>query len=76
MADLVVKVPGLLRDDVARIEKEVTEMISLEEKRKLLSMFIDEVMKGAKQLSKEELVELGREVKEGRSEKLRQMGLV
>jgi len=38
-------------------------MISLEEKKKLLSDFIDKAMEGAKQLSDEELVEMGRELK-------------
>jgi hypothetical protein len=76
MAKLVVEVPELLGEEMGKIEREVKELISLEEKRKLLSLFIDEVMKGAKQLSEEELVELGREVKRGRFEKLKQSGLV
>jgi SpoVK/Ycf46/Vps4 family AAA+-type ATPase len=76
MAKLVVEVPELLGEEMGKIEREVKELISLEEKRKLLSLFIDEVMKGAKQLSEEELVELGREVKRGRFEKLKQLGLV
>jgi len=37
---------------------------------------MDEVMKGAKQLSGEELVKLGRDFRKGRFEKLKQMGLV
>lgn len=76
MAELVVEIPRLLKKDVNRIEKEVEELVSFEEKRKLLSLFIDEVMKGAKQLSEEELVKLGREFKKGRFGKLKQMGLV
>lgn len=76
MSELVVEIPRLLKKDVNRIEKEVEELVSFEEKRKLLSLFIDEVMKGAKQLTEEELVKLGREFKKGRFEKLKQMGLV
>lgn len=76
MAKLVVEVPELLEEEIGNIEKEVKELISLEEKHKLLSLFMDEVMKGAKQLSEEEIVELGREVKRGRFEKLKQLGLV
>ncbi|RZN40083.1 MAG: hypothetical protein EFT35_03390 [Methanophagales archaeon ANME-1-THS] len=76
MAKLVVEVPELLGEEMEMIEREVKELISLKEKRKLLSLFIDEVMKGANQLSEEELVELGREVKRGRFEKLKQLGLV
>ena len=76
IAEIVVEVPGLLREETGRIEKEIGELVSMEEKRKLLSLFIDEVMEGARQLSKDELVKLGREVKKGRFEKLKQMGLV
>ncbi|MDI6884449.1 MAG: hypothetical protein QMD00_04935 [Hadesarchaea archaeon] len=76
MAEIVVKIPEPLEEEAARIEREIKELVSSEEKRKLLSLFIDEVMKGAKQLSEEELVKLGREVKRGRAEKLREMGLV
>jgi hypothetical protein len=76
MSELVVEVPGLLRGEVSKIEREIEELISLEEKRKLLSLFMDEVMKDAKQLSADELVKLGREIKKGRFEKLKQMGLV
>ena len=76
MSELKVKIPELLEEESVKIEKDIEELISSEEKRKSLSLFIDEVMKGAKQLSKEELVELGRSVKKGRFEKLKQMGLV
>ncbi len=73
---LVVKIPEELKDETGRIEREVEGLISLEEKRKLLSRFINEVMKGSKQLSEEELIKLGREFKRGRAEKLRQKGLI
>ena len=76
MAELKVKIPKLLEGDADKLEKDVEDLIASEEKRKLLSLFIGGVMKGAKQLSKEELVELGRSVKKGRFEKLKQMGLV
>ena len=76
MSELKVKIPELLEEESVKIEKDIEELISSEEKRKLLSLFIDEVMKGSKQLSKEELIELGRSVKKGRFEKFKQMGLV
>ncbi len=66
----------MLRGEVSKIEREIEELISLEDKRKLLSLFIYEVMKDAKQLCADELVKLGREIKKGRFEKLKQMGLV
>lgn len=76
MAELRIKIPELLEDDAGKIEKEVNELISLEEKRRLLSIFIDDVMKGSKQLSDDELIKLGRDSKKGRFEKLKQEGLV
>ena len=76
MAELKFEIPGLLEEDSKRLEKDVSEFIAVEEKRKRLLLFMDEVMKGAKQLSDEELVKLSREFKKGRAEKLRQMGLM
>ncbi len=76
MPELVVKVPMLLRGEVKRLEDEVNELVSMEEKRKLLSMFFDEIMKGARQLTEEEVIKLGRNLKKGRADKLRSMGLV
>ena len=76
MAELKVKIPRLLEEDANKLEKDVEELIASEEKRKLLSLFVDEVMKGAKQLNEEKLLKLGRELKKGRFEKLKQMGLV
>lgn len=75
MGILKVEIPRLLEAETKKIEGEVEELISLEEKRKLLSLFIDKVMKSAKRLSKEELVKLGKEVKKGRFEKLKRQGL-
>jgi SpoVK/Ycf46/Vps4 family AAA+-type ATPase len=76
MGELVVKIPDLLNEESLKIEKDIEELISLEEKRKLLSLFIDEVMKGAKQLNNSELIKLGRRFKKGRFEKLKEKGLL
>lgn len=76
MAELKIEIPDLLKEESTKIEKDIEELISSEEKRKLLSLFIDEVMKDAKQLSESELIKLGREVKKSRFEKLKHMGLV
>ena len=76
MAELKVKIPKLLEEDADKLERDVEELVSSEEKRKLLSLFMGEVMKGAKQLSEEELVEFCRGIKKGRFEKLKQKGLV
>ena len=76
MAELKIEIPDLLKEESTKIEKDIEELISSEEKRKLLSLFIDEVMKDAKQLSESELIKLGREVKKSRFEKLKHIGLV
>ena len=73
MAEICVELPDELEEDAERIEREVEEFVSLEEKRKLISLFIDEVMKGAKQLKEDELVKLGRKIKSGRFERLIQV---
>lgn len=65
-----------LESETKKIHKEVVELISTEEKIKSLSLFVDNVMKGAKQLPKEELVKLGRLVKKGRFNTLKQKGLL
>ena len=75
MTELKFKIPGSLKGEVGKIEKDVDELISSEKKRKSLSVFMDEIMKGAKQLKEEELVKLGRVVKKGRFGKLKKMGL-
>ncbi len=76
MSELKIEIPDILKEESIRIEKDIGELISSEEKRKLLSLFIGEVMKNSKQLSESELVKLGREVKKGRFEKLKEMRLV
>ena len=76
MSEFVVRVPKTLKGEEERLEVKVRELVSLEEKRKMLSLFFDELMKGAKQLKEEEIVELGREIKKGRFNKLKAMGLV
>lgn len=76
VAEIVVKLPALLKEDAKKIEKEVQDFIEQEKKRKLLSILIEEVMKGTKQLNEKEIVKLGREIKKGRAEKLKQLGLL
>jgi hypothetical protein len=75
MAELEIKLPTILEGEKVRLAKRVEELVMLEAKRKKLLEFIDEVMKGAKQLSDEELVKFGREIKQGRFKKLKEQGL-
>ncbi len=46
MEEIKVKIPETLREDRRKIEREVAELISSEEKIKLLSVFLDNAMKG------------------------------
>ncbi|MBI2676324.1 MAG: hypothetical protein HYX24_07735 [Candidatus Aenigmarchaeota archaeon] len=69
MSELEIRIPEALKGEKERLERQIEEFISFEAKRKMLLEFIDDVMKGSKQLSDEELVELSRKVKKGRFEK-------
>lgn len=76
MAEIKVKIPKELEPEVDRIEREIEELVSSEQKSKLIARFVDDAMKGASQLGEEELVELGRAMKRGRAEELRGLGLM
>ena len=76
MVEIVVKVPKELESEENLLRKRIEELVRFEVKRKTLLNFIDKVMKGAKQLSDKELIELGRELKKGRFEELETRGLV
>ena len=67
MTELKFEIPTLLKDEAGKIKEEIKELIQLEEKRKLLSLLIDEMMKGARQLNQKDLTNLGRTVTRGRS---------
>jgi hypothetical protein len=59
-----------------KLKKVLEEALLYEAKKRALLKFLDEMMKGAKQLSNEELVRLGREIKKGRYEQLKKKGLI
>ncbi len=75
MDDLEIKLPEILKKEKPRLEKRIEELVIFEEKRKKLLSFIDEIMKGGKNLSQGDLVKLGREIKQGRFRKLKKQGL-
>ena len=75
MDDLEIKLPEILKKEKPRLEKRIEELLIFEEKRKKLLSFIDEIMKGGKNLSQGDLVKLGREIKQGRFRKLKKQGL-
>lgn len=75
MDDLEIKLPKILKGEKPRLEKRIEELVVFEEKRRKLLGFIDELMKGAKNLNNTDLVKLGREIKRGRFKKLKKQGL-
>jgi len=75
MDDLEIKLPEILKKEKPRLEKRIEELVIFEEKRKKLLSFIDEIMKGGKNLSQGDLVKLGREIKHGRFRNLKKQGL-
>jgi len=78
MAEIVVEVPKGVEKRLkgVKLKKVLEEALLYEAKKRALLKFLDEMMKGAKQLSNEELVRLGREIKKGRYEQLKKKGLI
>jgi len=76
MPEIIIKIPEELIDEKNFLERRIMEMVNFEAKRKALLNFIDEAMKGAAELSDEELANLGRKIKKGRFKKLKKRGLV
>lgn len=78
MAKVTVELPKGLEEKMKgiKLEKIIEEALLYEAKKRALLRFLDEMMKGAKQLSDKELVKLGRKIKKGRYEKLKKKGLV
>ena len=75
MDELEIKLPEILQGEKSKLEKRIEELVSFEAKRKRLLVLIDEIMKGGKQLTDDELVKLGRDIKHGRFNKLKKQGL-
>jgi len=78
MTEIKVEVPKGIEEKLkgVKLEKVIEEALLHEARKRALIKLSDEMMKGAKQLSDEELVRLGRELKKGRYEDLRKKGLV
>ena len=75
MDDLEIKLPKILEREKPRLERRIEELVIFEEKRKKLLGFLDELMKGAKDLGNDDLVKLGRKIKQGRFKNLKKHGL-
>jgi len=75
MAEIVVKIPEKVELDTSELARGVEEFVRLRMMRDLLLERLNELLKNSK-LTEKDALELGRMVKRGRFEKLKQMGLV
>ena len=75
MPELVIKIPERFKVDESELAKGVEEFIKLRLTRDLLLERLEELLKNSR-LTEEECIELGREVKKGRFERLKQLGFV
>lgn len=75
MAEVVIKIPDRFKVDMSDLAKGVEDFIKLRLTRGLMLERLDDLLKHS-ELTEEECIELGKMVKKGRFEKLREMGLV
>jgi hypothetical protein len=75
MGEFVIKIPDRFNVDMADLAKGIEEFVKLRLTRDLMLDRLDELLKGS-ELTEEECIELGRMAKNGRFEKLKQLGLV
>ena len=75
MAEVVIKIPDRFKVDMPDLAKGVEDFIKLRLTRDLMLERLDDLLKHS-ELTEEECIELGKMVKKGRFEKLREMGLV
>jgi len=75
MVEIVVKIPEKVELDTSELARGVEEFVRLRMMRDLFLERLNELLKNSK-LTEEDALELGRMVKQGRFEKLKQMGLV
>lgn len=75
MAEVVVKIPDVDEESVKRFSIIAERAVLQEWRREELLKLSNELLKESK-LTEEEALELGRKMKEGRFEKLKELGLV
>lgn len=76
MPEIVIPIPQELEKEKSEIEHKLRESVELEVKRRLLAKFFDEIMKGAKQLTEDEVVEFSRKFKKAGANELKKEGLI
>ena len=67
MAKVVISIPKELEAEKSEIERKLGKIVELEAKKKMLVKFFDELMKGAKQLSEEEIIAFSKKFKKAGS---------
>ncbi|MFZ2070760.1 MAG: hypothetical protein WAV32_04000 [Halobacteriota archaeon] len=75
MGELVIKIPDRFKVDMSDLARGVEEFVKLRLARDLMLERLDELLKHS-ELTEEECIELGKMMKKGRFEKLKQMGFV
>lgn len=63
MTEIIISIPKELEAEKLEIERKLYEIVEIEAKKKMLVKFFDELMKGAKQLSEEEVIAFSRKFK-------------
>ncbi len=76
MTEIIIPLPEELEEDKPEIERKLREIVELEAKRRMLIKLFDELMKGTKQLSEEELIEFSKKFKKAGVEELKKKGLI
>mgnify|MGYP001626295036 FL=1 len=76
MTEIIIPLPEELEEDKPEIERKLREIVELEAKRRMLIKLFDELMKGTKQLSEEELIEFSKKFKKAGAEELKKKGLI
>ena len=71
MAKVVIPIPKELEVDKSEIEHMLNRIVELELKKKKLVKFFDELMRGAKHLSEEEVVKFSRKFKKAGATELK-----
>jgi len=75
MAEVVIKIPDRFKVDMSDLAKDVAEFVKLRLARDLMLERLDELHKHSESTDVE-CIELGKKMKKGRFEKLKQMGFV
>lgn len=71
MTKVIIQIPKELEPEKLAIERKLSEIVELEAKKKMLVKFFDGLMKGAKQLKDEEVIEFSKKFKKAGAKELK-----